>query len=473
MATKIVEQCKVAPPTGAPTEQVLKLLHMDMLQLCFPVDVKALYFYKFHCSESYFMETIVPDLKNSLSLALKHFAPLAGKIFIDQNSGVPVSRYVDGQDSVSLTIAISSADFLNLTSYHPRDAAQLHGFAPDLNETFSQTSKISVLAVQLTLFPNQGVCIGITGNHAIGDGTAWILFMKAWASINKSNGAEQLLLTSGKECLPFYDRDLVKDGYRRATECWRDVTSRPSPASFTSAVYIQKPMFQATFVLSGPQIQKLKNLAIAANSKERAIVRVSSFVVTCAHLWTCLAKSAANAGEEVDDDEPEYFIIPVNCRGRLNPPLPDNYFGNCSAQVTIESTHGKIRGKEGFLAAAEAISGTIEKIIGNGRGTMDGSPKFFQDILERLGKMVGKRMVSVGGSGVLDFYGTEFGWGRPIKFEALHGVKNLHVAWFSNSREYGGGIEIGMSMPKVNINAFAASFKQELAQATEKLWSKM
>ncbi|KAL3618084.1 hypothetical protein CASFOL_038405 [Castilleja foliolosa] len=188
MATKIVEQCKVAPPTGAPTKQVLKLLHMDMIQLCLPIDVKSLLFYKFHCSESHFLNNVVPDLKNSLTLTLKHFAPLAGKIFIDHNSGLPVSRYVDGQDSISLTIAVSYADFLNLTSYHPRDAAQLHGFAPDFNETFSLTSKISVLAVQLTLFPNQGVCIGITSNHAIGDAAAIVLFLKTWASINKSNG---------------------------------------------------------------------------------------------------------------------------------------------------------------------------------------------------------------------------------------------------------------------------------------------
>ncbi|KAL3618081.1 hypothetical protein CASFOL_038402 [Castilleja foliolosa] len=474
MATKIVEQCKVAPATGAPTEKVLKLLHMDMFFLCFPIYVKTLVFYRLHCSESHFIDTVVPNLKNSLSLALKLFPPFAGKIFIDHNSGLPVSRYIDGQDSVSLTIAVSYADFLDLTGYHPRDADQLHGLAPDLNESFSRTSKISVLAVQLTLFPNQGVCIGITGNHAIGDAATMVLFLKTWASINRSNGDDsQLLLASGKECLPFYDRDLVKDGYQRAMECWRDITTRSSPsASFSSTVSLKKHIVLATFVLSEPEIRKLKNLAIAANSKKRATIRVSSFVLACAHLWTCLAKSAAAAGKEVDDDEPEYFIFPINCRGRLNPPLPDNYFGNCIALVMTELTHGKLIGKEGFLAAAEAISGTIEKTVGNGRGTIDGSPKFYLNILERLREMVGKRVVFVGISSGFDFYGTEFGWGRPIKFEALHGVKRLQIACFSNSREYR-GVEIGMSMPKDKIDAFAASFKQGLAQATEKLWCKM
>ncbi|GFP79128.1 anthocyanin 5-aromatic acyltransferase [Phtheirospermum japonicum] len=329
MATKIVEQCQVAPSSGAPTEQLLKLLHMDMVFLCGPSALKLVFFYKFHCSEQRFMDTIVPNLKNSLSLTLKHFPPMAGKIFIDNNnhnSGMPVSHYLAGRDSLSLTIAVSYADFINLTGYHPREAAQFHGFAPHLNDTLSPTTKLSALAIQLTLFPNQGVCIGITGNHAIGDGDTLVHFMKTWASINKYNRDDShLLLALGEECLPFYDWDLVRDGYRHAMECWRDITTRPPPSiSFSSTVSSHKPTFQATFVLSEPEIQKLKNLVIAA----KAFVRLSSFVVVCAHLWTCLAKSAAAAGEEVGDDEPDYFCFPVNCRGRLNPPLPDNYFGN-------------------------------------------------------------------------------------------------------------------------------------------------
>ncbi|GFQ07310.1 anthocyanin 5-aromatic acyltransferase [Phtheirospermum japonicum] len=473
MATKIVEQCQIAPSSGAPTEQLLKVLPMDMVFLCGPCDMKNLFFYKFHCSESRFMDTIVPSLKISLSLTLKHFPPMAGKIVVDNNnSGTPASRYVAGQDSLSLTIAVSYADFVNVTGYHPREAAQFHGFAPDLNDTLTPTSKLSVLAIQLTLFPNQGVCIGVTGNHIIGDGATLSLFMKTWASINKSNGDDSHLL--GEECLPFYDRDLVRDGYRHAMECWRYITTLPPLSiSFSSTVSLHKRMFQATFVLSEREIQKLKNLVIAANSKKRATIRASSFVVACAHLWTCLAKSAAAAGEEVGDDEPDYFSFTVNCRGRFNPPLPDNYFGNCIAFVTTESSFGKLRGKEGFVAAAEVISAAIQKTVGNGRGTIDASPKLYLDIIERLGEMVGKRMLVVGGSPGLDFYSADFGWGRAIKFEALQGDNDLGVVYLSNSSEYRGGIDIGVSMPRVKMDAFAASFNQGLAEATEKLWCKM
>ncbi|GFP99075.1 anthocyanin 5-aromatic acyltransferase [Phtheirospermum japonicum] len=468
MATKIIEQCQVAPSSGAPSEQLLKLLHMDMIFLRIPNVLKTLVFYIFPCSESHFLDIIVPNLKNSLSLTLKHFPPMAAKIVIDNNSGMPVSHYIAGQDSFPLTIVISNADFVNLTGYHPRDAHLLHNFAPHLSETLSPTTKLTVAAIQVTLFPDQGVCIGLTRNHAIGDGATTVRFMQMWASINKYNGDDSHLLALGEKYLPSYDRGLVRDGDRLAMECWRQMTTRPPSAttSLSSVLSSHARRFQATFVLREAEIQQLKNLVVAVNSKK---VRVSSFVVACAHLWTCLVKSA---GEDVGDDERYYFGFPVDCRWRSNPPLPDNYFGNCSTIVMTESTYGKLRGREGFLAAAEAVGEAIQKTIGNGRRTMDGSVKFFVDSVERVGEMMGKRMVLVGGSSRFGLYGVDYGWGRAVKCEALQGDRS-EVVYISESREYRGGIEIGVSMPKAEMDAFAASFGQGLAEATEKLWCKM
>ncbi|KAL3618104.1 hypothetical protein CASFOL_038425 [Castilleja foliolosa] len=203
------------------------------------------------------------------------------------------------------------------------------------------------------------------------------------------------------------------------------------------------------------------------------MVRVSSFLVACAYLWTCLAKSAAAAGDDIGDDELYYFGFPVDCRRRSNPPLPDNYFGNCSTIVTTESTYGKLRGCDGFLVAAEAVGEAIQKTIGNGRGTMDGSVKFFFDSAERVGEMMGKRMVVVGGSSKFGLYGLDYGFGRPIKCEALSGNDSLEVVYFSDSRECRGGIEIGVSMSMDKMDAFAGLFGRGFGKAKEKLRCKM
>ncbi|KAL3618159.1 hypothetical protein CASFOL_038480 [Castilleja foliolosa] len=452
MAINIVENCQIAPSSRAPAEQLLKLLHFDMLWLL-SSPLKILVFYDLSCSESYFLDTVVPNLKNSLSLSLKHFPSLAGKILIPYNSR-PVSRYVGGEDSVSMTISVSNADFKKAIGYHSREADEVHGLVspPD-------SSTIKLLAIQVTLFPNQGVCIGLTGHHSTCDGPALTLFMKAWASINKFNGDESRLFASGEECLPFYNRDVVPDGDQLADECWSHVKMLMPTITATTAIDTLHPMvttrqrtFHATIVLlSEAEMKILKSFVL---HKKPDMVRVSSFSVACAHLWTCFVKAAAAAGEEVADDEPEYISFLVDCRGRFRPPLPNNYFGNCMLTVVTESTNGTLRGNKGLLSAAEVIGEAIRKTIDNERGIMDGYTKSVLEFVKRRGE----RMLIVGGSPRLDFYGIDYGWGGPIKYEAVSDRDSLEVFFLSKSRKYRGGMEIGVLMSKVRMDAFAAVF---------------
>ncbi|KAL3618174.1 hypothetical protein CASFOL_038495 [Castilleja foliolosa] len=474
MATNIVEQCHIAPSSGAPDEQLLKLLHFDIQSLLMN-PLKTLVFYGLSCPESHFLDTVVPNLKNSLSLSLKHFPSLAGKILIPHNSS-PVSRYVAGEDSVSLTIAVSNGDFKKVTGYHPREVDELYDLVPKLPD--SSTIKFSLIAFQVTLFPNQGVCIGLTAHHAMCDAPALTLFMQAWASINKFNGDESRLLASGEEWLPFYDRDAVEDGDRLTNECWSHIktlmpnttttttTDTTTTNTLSSVVSTPERTFHATFVLSEDEIQILRSFVL---NKNPAMVYVSSFTVACAHLWTCLVNAAAAAGEEVADDEPEYLIFAVDCRGRLNPPLPNNYFGNCMLTVVAESINGKLRGNKGLLYAAEAIGEAIRKIVDSEKSIMDGYMKSVNELVNRLGG----RMLIVAGSPRLDFYGIDYGWGGPTKYEIVTSDDNLEFFILGKSRKYRGGIEIGVLMSKVRMDAFAAIFDQSIIKAKESLRSKM
>ncbi|KAL3618147.1 hypothetical protein CASFOL_038468 [Castilleja foliolosa] len=464
MATNIVEQCQVAPSSGAPTEQSLKLLHFDILWL--PMNpLKMVVFYGFPCSESYFLDTVVPSLKNSLSLTLKHFPSLAGKILIPHNS-IPVSRYVAGEDSVSLTIAVSKADFKKVIGYHSREVDELYDLVTPLIVDSSSTIKLT--SFQVTLFPNQGVCIGLTYHHSLGDGPALSLFFQAWASINKFNGDESHLLESGEERLPFYDRNVVPDGDRLANECWSHLKMLmpTTTTTTTSDTNTRERKFHALFVLSEAEIQILRSFIL---NKNPGMVNVSSFTVACAHLWTCLVKAAAAAGEEVADDEPEYLSFPVDCRGRFNPPLPNNYFGNCILSVVTESTNGKLRGNKGLLYAAEVIGEAIRKTVENDRGITDG---YTESVLEFV-KRMGDRMIIVAGSPRLDLYGLDYGWGRPVKNEFVSGHDNLELFFLGKSGKYQGGIDIAVVMSKVRMDAFAAVFDQSIIKAKESLWSKM
>lgn len=53
---------------------------------------------------------------------------------------------------------------------------------------------------------------------------------------------------------------------------------------------------------------------------------LSAFVLTCAYSLVCLAKAIHGAAKEKDKFS---FAFPIDCRSRLEPPIQNNYFGNC------------------------------------------------------------------------------------------------------------------------------------------------
>ncbi|KAL3613122.1 hypothetical protein CASFOL_043036 [Castilleja foliolosa] len=442
MITTIVEQCHIAPSPGAPAHQILKLLHFDIQFLPFPPRT-SLFFYNLKSSQSHFLNTIVPNFKNSLSLTLKHFPSMAGKIVVpskSDNISIPISKYIFGQDYYPLTIAVSKSDFINTMQNH-KHFPDLVPELPPATISDSSETEFSVAAIQLTLFPNEGVCVAFSLLHAIGDGPIAANFAHMLSSINRLNGRMDRILA--EKDLPFYERDVIRDGDRIAVESWRYVKTIMRSLAGSS---LSTNEVRATFVLSKEQMQMLKNVVPG---------RVSSFTVACAHLWTCLARSAAAAGEEVAaDDEPKYLCFGADCRGRLDPPLPNAYFGNCLAFVVAESSNKKlIRGRDGLLAAVKAIKEAVQTAVGSQNEIMDSSLESFKQFTKKVGK---KKMHLVAGSPSMDLYSVDFGWGRPIHIGDVH--DRLGVSFLFKSRESEGGLEFGMSMEKVKMDKFAGFF---------------
>ncbi|KAK4411302.1 Malonyl-coenzyme:anthocyanin 5-O-glucoside-6'''-O-malonyltransferase [Sesamum angolense] len=128
------ECCNIAPPTdpGEAAEHSLPLTFFDILWL-YVHPTQRLLFYRFPCSATDFLETIVPTLKKSLSRTLGNYLPLAGNLLIHpSNSGTPEFRYSPG-DSVSVTFAESTEnlDFDYLTGNQARDSDLFYAFVPE------------------------------------------------------------------------------------------------------------------------------------------------------------------------------------------------------------------------------------------------------------------------------------------------------------------------------------------------------
>ncbi|XP_073064962.1 phenolic glucoside malonyltransferase 1-like [Primulina eburnea] len=453
----IHELCRVAPLTTADSakEQRLSVTFFDMIWLHFP-PIRRLLFYQLPCSKSHFLETIVPNLKKSLSKTLKNYLPLAGNLVYPLNSGMPDFRYVSG-DAVPVTIAESNeaSDFNYLTGNESRIADEFYPFVPDLPEPVidseSGFNKVPLLSLQITLFPGSGICIGVCNHHSIGDASSIVGFIKAWASVCRLGGDGELFAPSQSVPSPFYDRSVIKDPLGLKNIFWnklKEIKIEAVPLTFPTN------LVRATYVLQKNDIQRLKNLVL---SKNPDFLHLSSFTVTAAYVWTCLVKAAAEAGEEVDPDEPEHFSFAVDARERLNPPLSSSYFGNCLALAKTASTYRQLKETDGFFTAVKLIGDLISKKVNNRDEIISDAGTWFTEYMV----LFGKRLFSVAGSPKFNLYDVDFGWGRPKKHEAvsIDGGPSMSL---SKSGQFEGGLEIGLSLPKVKMDAFATVFFDEL-----------
>ncbi|KAG6477783.1 hypothetical protein ZIOFF_061214 [Zingiber officinale] len=166
---------------GTVDDSALSLTYLDLIWL-HAGSVELVFFYPLAVSVSHFIDSVVPTLKSSLSTALRHFYPLAGKIRSSAASsdGYEI-HYVDG-DSVPFTVAEYSGDFDDLSSDHSRLFNDMLPLLPELPESSIDNNDIQILALQATLFPECGVVVGISVHHSACDGSISTRFLSVWAS---------------------------------------------------------------------------------------------------------------------------------------------------------------------------------------------------------------------------------------------------------------------------------------------------
>ncbi|KAL1829388.1 hypothetical protein DCAR_0208724 [Daucus carota subsp. sativus] len=437
----VLEHCKVSPaPDGVPVTS-LHLPFFDLLWLTFH-PLGRLILYDFPHSTNHFIQKTVPILKTSLSLALKNFTPLAGKLLIpsdaDSNADCLI-RYSDG-DSVSVTFAECNGDVNHFFGGHARDADVLKPLATPISST-------SLFAIQVTVFPNRAISIGIMNSHVVADGNTVFNFIRAWASIAKRLCSSDIVSTEDY-MIPDYDRSSIKDPYGLGTMIMKSL------GPLIKQVQIKEssvPRARATFVLTESKIQALKKTVLA---KRPELSYVSSFTVTCAYLWTCFAKSRYNVEKEKHRlDEPQNFGFVMDCRARLDPPLPNSYFGNCLVPCIAAQTGRVMAGDEGLEAAAEVLGNAIAVKLKE--GPLHDSEKWMEQF---AGLMRGEWSIGIAGSPKLDYYNNiDFGWGKPLKFEFVNETLSL-----SRCKDSKMDIEIGVILPEAEMDEFSTLFIQGL-----------
>ncbi|GAA0166671.1 hypothetical protein LIER_21775 [Lithospermum erythrorhizon] len=449
--TTILDSFQVAPSKGAVAELAMPLTCSDMLWIDLP-PVHRLTFYQSPVSKPFFLETIIPGLKNSLSLALKHFPSLSGNLIMHSDGTKPLIRYVEG-NSVPFTIAeYNVSDFEYLVSNQPRNCGRFYPLIPQMpKSTESAGSKMyPLIAFQVTLFPGEGLCIGITHNHVLGDAASTYSFIKAWSTISKYGEDEA---AKRNELSPSYDREVMRIHTEELDEIfWKDVRNKNLKEE-SETLAEDTDMVRTTFVISMDDVQKLKK---HVSERRRSIEHLSTFTVVCAYVWTCLINSTNGTILDVDEDD-QYIVFAIDCRGRTDPLIPRNYFGNCLGACMIRAKTKELCGDEGFLTATELIGDMIHQ-----RSQYNGVFRGLGSILREIGEIKDmNKLFSVAGSPRQNHYNIDFGWGKPRKVE-ITSIDSTGAMSLGGCRDHTEGLEIGLSLPKKRMDDFTEIFTKAL-----------
>jgi hypothetical protein len=262
-------------------------------------------------------------------------------------------------------------------------------------------SSLPVVRAQVTELAD-GVFVGLSMNHTVGDGTSfWDLF-NAWSAINRGDE-----LTRAPA--PVHQRWFV------------DTSPVPIPVPFSALQHavgrFELPLVrEGFFTFSDASVKKLK---ARANDEMAgvAVAAISSLQALLAHLWRAVSRARLLPPEQ----ETPYALI-MGCRGRMRS-IPPGYVGNAIVIRMIKGcTVGEILDKGlGWTAwqLNRAVASFDEAATREWLDRWAREPTLLPPVSSDGG---GARMM--GSSSRFDVFGNDFGWGKPVAVRSGYGARS-------------------------------------------------
>ncbi|CAJ2665801.1 unnamed protein product [Trifolium pratense] len=442
-----VHQILSISPQNETSPTTFPFTFFDTLWLKLP-PVERLFFYEqTNLSTTFFFDSILPNLKHSLELTLQHFLLLVGNITWPQDSSHPIINYVPS-DSISFIVAESNEDF-NLLCSNFCEAKKRHTLVPKLNIS---DEKASIISLQVTFFPNHGFCIGITTHHAAVDGKSSTLFMKVWSYFCSNLEKKSPSLSLPQNLTPFFDRSIIKDPlgineiYSKGWSSLGGEINNRSLKVWETISATKGEAIKGHFEFSPLDIQKLKKFA-QSNLENK---KISTFAIICSYLLACAVKVDQPNSNKVA------FVFSVDCRPRLDPPINENYFGNCIvSQLVVGQTEELLKKDYEFISALKGIINALNFE----KGVLHEVEIWMLKIQSIMSET--NRLFSIAGSPRFEVYSFDFGWGKPKKVDVTS-IDKTGAFSLSESKNNDGGVEIGLALNKQQMEEFAQLFVQGL-----------
>ncbi|CAO2200201.1 unnamed protein product [Urochloa humidicola] len=406
-------------PGGAPPETVhltpwdLRMITVDYIQ-------KGLLLPKPQAG-SEARRHLVDSLASSFARALGRFYPLAGRLTVtettttDSSGGAPCQPGIivslrcngEGAEFVHAVAPKLSVGDITAPAYIPPVMWSLF----PLNGALGADVSRPVLAAQVTELAD-GVFIGMSLNHSVGDGTTYWHFFNTWSEISRRISGSDEDDAGGELATPppVLDRwflDSCPVPIVLPFGKLEDIVRRP--------VYV--PVQECFFHFSLESVRNLKakaNAEVAGTAAAATVTTtISSLQALLAHVW----RAACRARELPPERETTYILL-VGCRGRVRG-IPQGYTGNAvTTTATAKCAAGEVVEKGLGWAAwllNRAVAAFDEEKVRRELASWPRDPTFLYAAAPPADREdAAAARVVTGSSPRFDVYGNDFGWGKPV-----------------------------------------------------------
>ncbi|KAK9088490.1 hypothetical protein Scep_027572 [Stephania cephalantha] len=377
------------------------------------------------------INTIIDELKHSLSLTLSLFYPLAGRLATKTHPYYHVfldcsSHASGGAEFIHAVADAKVSDLLNTSDgdVHPIFKSFFPLTEPVVNH---DGHDLPLLIVQITELID-GVFVGCSFNHVLGDGTSYWNFFNSWAEISRLRSTNSMISRE-----PINNRMAMIKSYRDDDSVTHVNLPYTHHEEFIELYSPPEPLREKMLHFSAKSIAALKVKAnLEANTNN-----ISSFQALSALIWRAITRA-----RDLPHDQKTICRLAMNCRSRMWPAWPESYFGNCIQAAGTTAEAGELL-ERGIGWAARALNETVA-------GQKDEKVREFLD--ELVKKSVVYRvsslfcdapMVMMGSSPRFDMYGNDFGyWGRPVAARSGYGNKFDGKVSGYPGRDGGGSVDL-------------------------------
>ncbi|KFK23749.1 hypothetical protein AALP_AAs71196U000200 [Arabis alpina] len=372
--------------------------------------------------DAIFMETWLQKLKVSLATTLVHFYPLAGR-FSTLNTDRSHSVFVDCTNSPGAGFIHAKSDLrvgdIVGSKYVP---LVIQSFFDHHNAGNRDGHSMSLLSVKVTELVD-GVFIGLSINHSIGDGSSFWQFFNSLSEI--FNPQEETIDNKNNKLLWLKNPPIFR-------EVSGPIYKFPFSEPDKSIRGFESPVFkERMFHFSSETVRSMK---LKAN-QDCGTTKISSLQSLSAFIWRCIARA-----RKLPNDQETTCRFAADNRSRMDPPMPLNSFGVYISLVkTIIKVGNLLENEFGFAALKlhEAVTKhTSEKISSE----IDCWMKSPTDL--RLERLSNPNLVHIGSSPRFNKYGCEFGMGKAIAVRSGCASKYDGKVSTYPGREGGGSIDL-------------------------------